>query len=78
MKQSSCRNMFYICPSIEEVVYLGTTSPNSINSDSWLYNVPDTGTFYMNKNATWDSTVSRDAHGVPAGWTIVKVDPNDY
>lgn len=78
LKQSSCRNMFYLCSSLEEVVYLGTTSPNSSNSDSWLLNVPATGTFYMSQNATWDSTVSRDANGVPASWTIVKVDPNNY
>ena len=78
MSQSSCRDMFYMCSSLEEVVYLGTKSPDSSNSGDWMISVPSTGTFYMNKNATWDSTVSRDGNGVPAGWTIVKVDPNNY
>ena len=70
--------MFSYCSSLEEVVYLGTTEPKNYYSGSWLNGVSSTGTFYMNKNATWDSTVTRDANGVPAGWTIVKVDPNNY
>ena len=63
-------------------VYLMQTHDNNhvdnLRSYNWLKNVAATGTFYMSQDATWDSTVSRDANGIPAGWTIVKVDPNTY
>lgn len=75
---SSCERMFYGCSNLSDVTYLGTTSPSSSNSRNWMQNVPATGTFYMSQDATWDSTVSRDANGIPEGWTIVKVDPNNY
>ena len=78
MTSSSCQRMFYGCSNLSEVTYLGTTSPSSSYSRDWMKNVAATGTFYMNQDATWDSTVTRDANGVPASWTIVKVDPNDY
>lgn len=76
--QNSCNYMFNYCSSLEEVVYLGTTEPKNYYSTSWLNGVSATGTFYMSQDATWDSTVTRDADGIPAGWTIVKVDPNNY
>ena len=78
MTSSSCERIFYGCSNLSEVTYLGTTSPSSSYSRNWMKNVASTGTFYMRQDATWDSTVSRDANGVPAGWTIVKVDPNNY
>ena len=78
MTSKSCARMFYGCSNLSEVTYLGTTSPSSSYSLNWMQNVAATGTFYMSQDATWDSTVTRDANGVPASWTIVKVDPNDY
>ena len=75
---SSCERMFYGCSNLSDVTYLGTTSPSSSNSRNWMQNVAATGTFYMRQDATWDSTVTRDANGIPEGWTIVKVDPNNY
>ena len=70
MGGSSCANMFYGCSSLSEVTYLGSTSPSSYNSDNWLYGVNSVGTIYKDQNATWDQTVTRDANGVPSGWTI--------
>lgn len=78
MTSSSCERMFYGCSNLSEVTYLGATSPSSSYSRNWMQNVAATGTFYMSQDATWDSTVTRDANGIPAGWTIVKVDPNNY
>ena len=75
---SAFYQLFDGCSNLSEVTYLGTTSPSSINSSNWLRNVQSTGTFYMNQDATWDSTVTRDANGIPEGWNIVKVDPNNY
>ena len=76
--QSSCNYMFSYCSSLEEVVYLGNTEPKEYYSSSWLNGVASTGTFYANQNLTWLDTIERSEHTIPAGWTIVKVDPNNY
>ena len=70
--------MFYGCSQMKYLVCDMLNEPSSSISKDWLNGVDATGTFYMRQDATWDSTVSRDANGVPAGWTIVKVDPNNY
>ena len=70
--------MFYGCTKMKYLVCHMLNEPSSSISKNWLNGVDATGTFYMSQDATWDSTVSRDANGIPAGWTIVKVDPNDY
>ena len=63
-------------------VYLMQTHDNNhidnLRSYSWLSGVAATGTFYANQNLTWLDTIERSEHTIPAGWTIVKVDPNDY
>lgn len=74
----SSEMLFSGCTSLTSVTYLGSHKPAKYYTTNWMADVPENGTFYMNKNYTWDSTVSRDANGVPASWTIVKVDPNDY
>lgn len=77
----SMSNMFVNDTLLSEVYLMQTNNNNhvdSLRSGNWLKGVAATGTFYMSQDATWDSTVSRDANGIPAGWTIVKVDPNNY
>ena len=74
----SSEMLFSGCTSLTSVTYLGSQKPAKDYTTNWMADVPENGTFYMNKNYSWDSTVSRDANGVPASWTIVKVDPNDY
>ena len=69
--------LFKNCTSLTSLTYLGTQSPGTGNrTNDWLLNAPATGTFYMDQNKTWDSTVPRTASGVPSGWTIVKIDPS--
>lgn len=70
--------MFYGCSKMKYLVCDMLNEPSSSISKDWLNGVDVTGTFYMSKDATWDSTVTRDANGIPEGWTIVKADPNDY
>ena len=74
----SSEMLFSGCTSLTSVTYLGSQKPAKDYTTNWMADVPENGTFYMNKNYSWDSTVSRDANGIPASWTIVKVDPNNY
>jgi hypothetical protein len=75
LAQSSARHAFLTCNQLTNIKYLGTTTPSSTNSLGWL---PSgcTATFYMNQNATWDQSVTRDESGVPSGCTITKIDPS--
>jgi hypothetical protein len=75
LAQSSARHAFLTCNQLTNIKYLGTTTPSSTNSLDWL---PSgcTATFYMNQNATWDQSVTRDESGVPSGCTITKIDPS--
>ena len=67
--------MFNGCSSLNTLTYLGTTAPSSSFSSGWLSRVAANGTFYMNENATWDTTITRGTSTVPADWTITKIDP---
>ena len=74
-------NDMFVYDTLLSEVYLMQTNNNHVNSSrslSWLKGVEETGTFYANKNLTWLDTIERSEHTIPAGWTIVKVDPNDY
>lgn len=74
-------NMFINDTLLSEVYLMQTNNNNQVNSSrskSWLKGVAETGTFYANKNLTWLDTIERSEHTIPEGWTIVKVDPNDY
>ena len=67
--------MFYGCAQMKYLMCDMLNEPSSSISKDWLNGVAATGTFYISQDATWDSTVSRDANGVPAGWTIEKANP---
>ena len=74
-------NMFVYDTLLSEVYLMHTHDSNHVDysrSNSWLLGVSSTGTFYANQNLTWLDTIERSEHTIPAGWTIVKVDPNDY
>ena len=73
--------MFLNDTLLSEVYILQTENGNHIDntrSRVWLKGVASTGTFYANQNLTWLDTIERSEHTIPEGWTIVKVDPNDY
>ncbi len=61
--------MFFGCSSLSHVTSL-TGFPNSSNSNSWLSGVSATGEFvtYSRYIDEW----TRDANGIPTGWTIVE------
>lgn len=73
--------MFFNDTLLSEVYILQTENGNHIDnlrSSNWLKGIASTGTFYANQNLTWLYTIERSEHTIPEGWTIVKVDPNDY
>ena len=73
--------MFLNDTLLSEVYILQTENGNHIDnlrSRVWLKGIASTGTFYANQNLTWLDTIERSEHTIPEGWTIVKVDPNDY
>ena len=73
--------MFLNDTLLSEVYILQTENGNHIDnlrSSNWLQGVASTGTFYANQNLTWLDTIERSEDTIPEGWTIVKVDPNDY
>ena len=75
--QYAANFLFKNCTSLTSLTYLGSQSPGvGGRTNDWLLNAPSGGTFYMDQNKTWDSTVPRTASGVPADWTIVKIDPS--
>ena len=78
---NSMGGMFINDTLLSEVYILQTENGNHIDnlrSSNWLKGVASTGTFYANQNLTWLDTIERSEHTIPEGWTIVKVDPNDY
>lgn len=60
-------NMLNGCSSLETIYYDGVYPINSTsNSKNFSLGMNTTGDFYNLKNAT----VTRDANGIPSGWTI--------
>ncbi|MBO4655847.1 MAG: leucine-rich repeat protein [Bacteroidales bacterium] len=59
--------MFRNCLNLNSVTCYAT--PNSANTNYWLYNVASTGTFYKASTASWSSGES----GIPTGWTVIPV-----
>ena len=66
-----CYNeMFYGCTKLNYIKALfltdmGESSPATYN---WVYGVAQSGTFFKNKEATWDVV---GVNGVPVGWRII-------
>ena len=68
LAESCYRYMFYACASLNSItVYANDISATDCTTD-WLSNVASTGTFRNLGSATY----SRDASGIPTGWTEVK------
>ena len=72
LAESCYKNMFYSCASLNSVKAAFTTTPGSDYTNTWLLGVSTTGTFYKNKNATWDIIGSS---GIPSGWTVIEYEP---
>lgn len=62
--------MFNGCSSLSEITMLATDVSAGSCMGSWVNGVSSTGTFYKNKDATWN--VSGNS-GVPSGWNIITV-----
>ena len=64
--------MFFFCSKLNYVKAMFTTTPKRTYTNGWLNGVASSGTFVMNRNATW---YVRDTYGVPQGWTIQRANP---
>ena len=62
------------CNYVNAMFLTAPTSGLSTPTTSWLNEVPKTGIFVKNINATWN--VYGD-YAVPSGWTIIYFDPSD-
>lgn len=62
-------SMFYGCSSLSSITALFTTTPGVGYTEDWVYGVASSGTFYKNRNATWDTTDRGDST-IPYNWTI--------
>lgn len=60
--------MFYNCINLDKVKCLATEIKNT-DTQSWLYDVKNTGTFIKNTGIEWPSGAS----GIPNGWTVEEV-----
>ena len=72
--------MFSNCASLQEIYWVleNSEGPNANLSANFSANVPiNNGTFYKSINAKWDDSAGYGTYGIPEGWTIEKVDPND-
>ena len=65
-------SMFYGCTNLKTIKMAARDISAALSLDYWLYGVSSTGTFYKNKNATWDVTGSS---GIPSGWTVIEYEP---
>ena len=73
---SNCySNMFSGCTKIDHILWKSRTIPSSTYCNSWLNGVSATGTFEYTDPELDASSISRDASGVPAGWTIKYLRP---
>ena len=70
---SSCyTSMFRGCSNIN---YIKTNFLEWTNGTTslWVENVSSTGTFVMNKDATWAPKDYRGTSGIPEGWTVINI-----
>lgn len=68
-------NMFNGCSSLNYVKCLATDISADNCTIGWLFDVPSSGTFIINKNLDpLDSSFpwTRDRDGIPSGWTVKK------
>ena len=63
-------SMFQGCSNLNSVTMLATDVSAEMCLNSWLNNVATTGTFYKAAGME-ESAFSRDADGIPSGWTVM-------
>ena len=66
-------SMFSGCRSLNYIRAAFTTEPSNSYTDRWVLNVASSGTFYKNKDASWDVT---GVYGVPTNWIVEIYDPD--
>ena len=70
LKKLCYSSMFRYCNKLNYVKAMFTTAPSSTYTGSWMQGVSSSGTYVMNKNATYSS---RGISAIPNNWTIEKV-----
>ena len=70
LKNYCYTSMFRYCDKLNYVKAMFTTAPGSTYTSSWMQGVSSSGTYVMNKNATYSS---RGISAIPTNWTIQKV-----
>lgn len=63
-------NMFLNCPKLNRIEAFFLTEPVSAFMVAWVSGVSSTGTFVMNRNATWDPSLYRGGNAIPSRWTV--------
>ena len=66
------QEMFYYCQNLNYVKALFTDISAQNCLISWLYGVPETGTFVKNAAATW----TNEQANIPTGWTVQTASPD--
>lgn len=68
--QTCYQGMFKGCSNLREITMLATDISATSCLNDWVGEVAESGTFYKNKDATWN--ISGNS-GVPSGWDIITV-----
>lgn len=63
-------NMFLSCRKLNRIEAYFLTEPVSAFTVAWVSSVSPTGTFVMNRNATWDPSLYRGPNAIPNNWTV--------
>ena len=67
LKPSCYYHMFRSCKRLNYIKALFTSEPSFDTTGYWVEGVSSSGTFVMNKTASWDV---RGVHGIPVGWDV--------
>ena len=68
---ADCYNYMFLSSSkVNRIEALFLTAPVDAFMAGWVSGVSYTGTFVMNRNATWDPDVYRGGNAIPNNWTV--------
>lgn len=69
LASQSYNYMFYSCSQLNYIKAMFLTTPGTNYTRNWVSSVSSSGTFVMNKDATWSV---KGNSGIPNKWTIIK------
>lgn len=69
--QSCYYRLFYGCSNLTSITALFLTEPSTAYTKEWVEGVPDSGWFYINRDANW---YIQSNYAIPFGWNTYYVD----